>query len=84
MRRNLVDVKLLSDLRQAGEFTIQRVEFPLVLQTSRAWHLPASERNAIEMYWNTDRAVLEARKAICDFLGPSEWNCASAAATGSP
>jgi patatin-like phospholipase/caleosin-related protein len=84
VRRNLVDVKLLSDLRQAGEFTIQRVEFPLVLQTSRAWHLPASERDAIETYWNTDRAVLQARKAICDFLGPAEWTCASAAATGSP
>jgi Patatin-like phospholipase len=84
VRRNLVDVKLLSDLRQAGEFTIQRVEFPLVLPTSRAWHLPASERNAIEAYWNTDPVVLQARRSICDFLGPSDWNCASAAATGSP
>lgn len=84
VRRNLADVKLLSDLGQAGEFTIQRVEFPLVLPTSRAWHLPASERKAIDAYWNTDASVLRARAAICDFLGPSLWTCAGAAATGAP
>jgi hypothetical protein len=83
VRRNLVDVDLLSNLRQAGGFTIRRVAFPMLLQTSRSYHLPASEREAIEAYWNSDVSVLRARGEVCDFLGPEEWNCASPL-TGSP
>jgi len=84
IRRNRVDMKLLSDLRQAGEFAIRHVEFPLTLLTSRSWHLPASEREAIDAYWETDATVRRAREEICSFLGPAEWNCATTIARSSP
>jgi hypothetical protein len=75
-QRNEVDVKLLSGLRQMGDIRIEHVSFPMTLLTSRSWHLPTSERTAIQQYWDTDRVVLESRRKMCAFLGQTEWNCA--------